>query len=83
MAKAVEEVLAAWREAERVLDALPPSSPDHESVRRTVVSLRRTYQAITSDADQTTGAIDQTHDTIAAAREVLTRVKATSDDGAR
>jgi hypothetical protein len=80
VAKAVEEVLAAWREAERVLDTLPPLSPDHETVRRTVVSLRRTYQTITSDAEQTAETIDRTHQTIGAAREVLTRVAGTSRD---
>ena len=87
VAKAVEEVLAAWREAERVLDTLPPFSPDHESVRRTVIDLRRTYRAITTNAEQTTEVIDRTHQTIAAAHEVLAKFDGKSDttssDGSR
>ena len=74
MAKAVEEVLAAWREAERVLDTLPPLSPDHESVRRAVVDLQQTYQAITGNAAASAEIIARTHQTLDDAHRVLARV---------
>jgi hypothetical protein len=43
----VEELLSVWRDAERLLDTLPPMSPDHEAVRDAVVEVRAAYQAIT------------------------------------
>ena len=82
VAKTVEEVLAAWREAERVLDTLPPMSADHESVRRTVVDLRQTYKAITTNAERTTEIIDRTHRAITAAHEVLAKFDGKSDAAA-
>ena len=44
----VEELLSVWRDAERLLDTLPPMSPDYEAVRAAVVEVRSAYQTITS-----------------------------------
>jgi hypothetical protein len=82
VAKAVAEVLAACSEAERLFDALAPLSRDHETGRRTVVILRRTYQAITSNAEETADVIDWTRQTIEAARDVLERVSGPVDQAA-
>lgn len=79
VAKAVEDILAAWREAERVLDTLPPLSPDHESVRRVVVDLRLTYQVVTSSAAHTSGVIERTHQTLAETHVLLARIKRGSE----
>jgi hypothetical protein len=43
----VEELLSVWRDAERLLDTLPPMSPDYEAVRDAVVELRSAYQTVT------------------------------------
>ena len=44
----VNETLDLWREAERLLDSLPPTSPDHESVALTVYALRKQYARLTA-----------------------------------
>ena len=46
----VEEVLAAWRDAERLLGDLPPIGTDHDSVANVVASLRTTYARITDES---------------------------------
>jgi hypothetical protein len=41
------EVLWTWREAERLLAALPPLSPDEKIVRLAILTLRDCYQDLT------------------------------------
>lgn len=53
----VEEVLATWRDAERLLDELPPLDPDRETVRLTVMSMRDTYQQVTTGEAMRTQAV--------------------------
>ena len=48
MSSPVAEVLEAWRAAERLLDELPPLDPDHETIRREIVRLRRLYQRLSA-----------------------------------
>jgi hypothetical protein len=43
----VEELLSVWRDAERLLDTLPPMSPDYEALRDAVVEVRSAYHAVT------------------------------------
>jgi hypothetical protein len=43
----VEELLSVWRDAERLLDTLPPMTPDFEAVRDAVVNVRSAYQTVT------------------------------------
>jgi hypothetical protein len=79
----VEEVLAAWRDAERLLDELPPVGNDHETVVLVVASLRDTYARITNDAIRTSPTvIAETRDTIQSSRELLARVHSKLDGGA-
>ena len=47
----VADTLRAWREAERLLDALPPGSPDHETARLLIAELRSVYVDLTERAD--------------------------------
>lgn len=47
MARALEEVLAVWREAERVLTTLPSDSPERREVEFEVGRLRRLYGRLT------------------------------------
>jgi hypothetical protein len=39
----IVDTLKVWREAERVLQNMPPAHPDHETVRRLVIELRAMY----------------------------------------
>lgn len=41
-----EEVLAAWREAERELEAVTPGSPDEERLQAFAAALRDEYQRL-------------------------------------
>ena len=45
----VAETLQTWREAERLLEALPPESPYRESARLLVHELRSEYLELTSE----------------------------------
>lgn len=65
----VDDALEAWREAERLLDRLPPLDPDHETVALAVASLRQTYHDLTNGASERTPLI------IAASRESIERTK--------
>jgi hypothetical protein len=46
MSTALTDVLRVWREAERVLDTLPPQHPDREALRAIVGRLNRAYQEL-------------------------------------
>ena len=79
----VEETLEAWREAERLLDRLPPLDPDHETVAAMVAMLREAYQSLTDGASERTPAvIDHSRDTIERARDLLERVHSKADHDA-
>jgi hypothetical protein len=76
----VEDALKAWREAERLLDRLPPVDPDHESVALAAASLRLTYQKLTDGASERTPAIvAHTRDSIERTRALLVRVRSKLD----
>ena len=71
-----EEVLAAWRDAERLLGDLPPIGTDHDSVARVVASLRTTYARITDESIGTSPiVIAETRQTIATSRELISHVR--------
>ncbi len=65
----VEDALEAWREAERLLDRIPPPHPDHDTVASAVTALRQTYKALTD------GAVQRTPSLIADCRESIERTK--------
>jgi len=73
----VEEVLAAWRDAERLLGDLPPIGTDHDSVANVVASLRTTYARITDESIRTSPiVIAETRQTIASSRDLILQVRA-------
>jgi hypothetical protein len=76
MALRVEEVLALWREAERVLEDLPEVDPDRGIVCADVVSLRRMYRSLTDTAAGTEAALTQSAALVAESRAILRRVRA-------
>jgi hypothetical protein len=72
----MEDALRAWREGERVLDTLPPLSPDHESVRLAIVDLRTTYQRVASLKVATRDVLTANREAIEEARQVIQDVAA-------
>jgi hypothetical protein len=64
--KLVQEVLFAWREAERVLEELAPEDPDHARIVEAATKLRTAYQLLTDPVEEATsitmGAIERTLD---------------------
>ncbi len=75
MSKAVEEVLSAWRDAERVLEVLPPVGRDHEDVAIAVSRLRTTYRSLTSGSDASHAAIVASHSTVEDTRALVARLR--------
>ena len=75
MALEVQEVLYLWREAERVLDQLPPGAPERTLVSAEVVILKRTYKRLTAESDATATTVADSRATIEAAQENLARAR--------
>ena len=73
----VDDVLGAWRDAERLLHELSPLDPDFEIVRLTVVSLRLSYRRITTrDAIHDKCIVADSRETIGKTRELVASVRA-------
>jgi hypothetical protein len=71
-----QEVLHTWREAERLLDELHPSSPDRERVRLAADDLRRTYRAVVmGDTAYQPAVLAASYVTTSDARRLLTGVR--------
>ncbi len=75
MSKAVEEVLSAWRDAERVLDSIPPVGRDHEDVALAVLQLRSAYQSLTVGNDASHAVIRNSHASVEETRNLLARIR--------
>jgi hypothetical protein len=73
----VEEVLATWRDAERLLDTLSPIGPDHETVRLTVIGLQASYRDLTGEAARTDAVIASSRERISEAHRVIDAIRAT------
>ncbi len=67
----VAEALEVWREAERLLEELPPLSPDHETVAVIAAESRDLYQRLTNDADLTANVLARSHQRIGEAQALL------------
>jgi hypothetical protein len=73
---AVEEVLATWRDAERLLDDLPPIGRDHETVVTVVASLKVTYARITDESLRSSPlVIAETLQAIASSRDLIAQMR--------
>jgi hypothetical protein len=72
----VEEILATWRDAERLLDALSPVGPEHETVRRTVIGLQASYRDLTSEQTRTDEVIASSRATVIEAHRVIEAIRA-------
>ena len=73
--KLIPEALAAWREGERLLQALPPLSPDHETVALAVAQLRDVYSTLTTSSDVTASALSSSRSTVEQAARVIAEAK--------
>ncbi len=69
----IRDTLDAWREAERTLESMPPSSPDHETVTLVIVELRETYQRLTDSRDVSREIVDRCRVIVDDARGLLLR----------
>ena len=67
----VEELLSVWRDAERLLETLPPRSPDYEAVRDAVVGVRSAYQTVTGGRPVTEEALATVTATVRDAERLL------------
>ena len=68
------KILVEWRDAERLLEELPPLSPDHETVRLMIAHLRVTYASLSATKDITQVALDNNRRVVAEAHELLEEV---------
>lgn len=71
MPVAIAEVLALWREAERLLEELPPWSAERDVVRSEALALRDLYRRMTGAGADAQPEIDDSTETILNAQEVL------------
>ena len=79
MALEVEEVLALWRQAERLLDELPARSPERTVVSAEALELKRIYMRLTGGDDVTAHMIGSTQLRIEETKAVLEAAQATLD----
>ena len=71
MSVATEEVLAAWRDGERLLCDLSPVHPDHETVLLAVVDMKVLYSELTDTGHDTHRTLAASHDRISGAKAVI------------
>ncbi len=83
MTLAIEEVLAVWRDAERVRDALPPTHPSRAAIDAEIRRLRAMYARMTDLASSTGNDLAASSQQIASAMATLDRVRSRLDLGAR
>jgi len=74
-AKTVQAALDAWRDGERLLDELPPLSPDHETLRLAIATLKASYADLASTSDATADALGRTQSVIESTRETIVAVR--------
>jgi hypothetical protein len=67
----IVDTLKTWREAERVLQSIPPAHPDHDAVRRLVIELRAMYADLSETPAAAADVIAQGRARIDAARAQL------------
>jgi len=76
MALRVEEVLALWREAERVRDDLPVGHPQRVVVDREIVEIHRLYRRLTVEIESSHDNLHISQTQIESATQTLLRVRA-------
>jgi len=74
----VAETLSAWRDAERLLDRLPPGTHDHETARLLVIQLHALFVELTDHRGDSDERLASSRSTIRPARELLQSFNASS-----
>ena len=75
MSREVDEVLAVWRELERVRDALPVGSTEWTFVTREIRQAKRMYRSLTRGVGESHAAPGTSRPTLAEAYDALRRAK--------
>lgn len=75
-ARLMEEALRVWRDGERVLEKLPPLTPDHETVRLAIIRLKATYQRVATMASASDDVLAQNKAVIEEAARVIYEARA-------
>jgi hypothetical protein len=71
----VEELLSVWRDADRLLETLPPMSPEYETLRDAVERVRAAYQIVTEDRPATDASLDAAAAALRETRQLLIEVR--------
>jgi hypothetical protein len=75
MSREVEEVLAVWRELERVRESLPVGSTERTSVNREILEVKRLYRSLTRRVSVSLGRPDTIRPILERAYDALHRAK--------
>ncbi len=75
MKSLIAETLEMWREAERILDDLPPVAPDYETVARLASELREMHSRLVSADDVSEGRLSAERQVAARARSALEHIR--------
>lgn len=75
MSREVDEVLAVWRELERVRESLPVGSTERTLVSREIRETKRLYGSLTHGAGESHATFDTIRETLAGAHDALRRAK--------
>lgn len=70
----VAETLSTWRDAERLLERLAPSSPDHETVQRMTLQLRDAYATLSEAPEVSAALFNDTRRVVEDATIILDRL---------
>ncbi len=75
----IRDTLDVWREAERTLERMPPSSPDHETVALVALELREAYQRLTDSSDASHEIVERSRAMVDEAHALLRRIHGPAD----
>ena len=67
----IEEVLALWRELERVHEQLPEGDPTRRAVANEIAQVRGLYRRLTDESQQTATLLKASQRTIVRAHDVI------------
>jgi hypothetical protein len=76
MRSLIADTLELWRDAERVLGEVAPSSPDHETVALLINSLRDLHARMSAAQEASDAAILSNREAIDEARALLVSIRA-------
>jgi len=72
----VADTLRAWREAERVVERLPPGSPDHETALLLALELHALFIELTRKREASAADLTSSRMTVHHAQELLSGIGA-------